>query len=191
MSSLVRSLASLYCQKLRSTTRLGPATASVHFQAFDRPRFLATGGRPALPHQYEQERTSFFTWARLAIGSVLAVATPFMHSKWASFLRIQSEVEVVKDAVEAVAEVVEEAATLTEKVSSEIVEQLPEGGRLRPVAVLVEHASKEVADEAHLAKDIIHKVDEIEEDVKAIMEPFVDHGKHAKEKAQQQRSKNV
>lgn len=66
--------------------------------------------------------------------------------------------EVVKDAVEAAAEVVEEEATLTEKVSSEIAEQLPEGGRLRPVAVFVEHASKEVAEEAHLAKDFIHKV---------------------------------
>ncbi|GJN20445.1 hypothetical protein PR202_gb07824 [Eleusine coracana subsp. coracana] len=142
-------------------------------------------------HAQHRERLGRVKMARLAIGSVLAVATPFVHSKWASFLRIQSEVEVVKDAVQAVAEVVEEAATLTEKVSSEIVEQLPEGGRLRPVAVLLEHASKQVAEEAHLAKDIIHKVDEIEEDVKAIIEPFVDHGKHAKEKAQQQRSKNV
>jgi hypothetical protein len=67
-------------------------------------------------------------------------------------LQISGEVEAVKDAAEAVADVVEEAATLTEK------EQLPEGGRLRPVAELVEHTSKEVAEEAHLAKDIIHKV---------------------------------
>ncbi|TVU30857.1 hypothetical protein EJB05_22503 [Eragrostis curvula] len=187
MSSLVRSFASLYCQKLRSTTRLGPVTAPPRFQVCDQPRFLASGAAgatrrpPALPRQYEQERTpTFFTWARLAIGSVLAAATPFVHSKWASLLRIQSEVEAVKDAAEVVAEVVEETATLAEKVSSEIAEQLPEGGRLRPVAVLVEHASKEVAEEAHLAKDIIHKVDEIEEDVKAIIEPFVDHGKQGK-----------
>jgi methyl-accepting chemotaxis protein len=73
-------------------------------------------------------------------------------------LQISGEVEAVKDAAEAVADVVEEAATLTEKVSAEVAEQLPEGGRLRPVAELVEHTSKEVAEEAHLAKDIIHKV---------------------------------
>lgn len=71
---------------------------------------------------------------------------------------IQGEVEMVKDTVEAVAEVVEEAATVAEKVSSEVAEQLPEGGRLRTAAVVVEHASKEVAQEAHLAQDIIHKV---------------------------------
>ena len=29
--------------------------------------------------------------ARLAVGSILAAATPFLHSRWASFLRIQSK----------------------------------------------------------------------------------------------------
>ncbi|PUZ39294.1 hypothetical protein GQ55_9G279200 [Panicum hallii var. hallii] len=189
MSSLIRSFASLYCQKLRSTTVLGPAAAP-RFQAVDRERFSASSGAagtrpaPALPRQYrEQQRTPFFTWARLAIGSVLAAATPLLHSRWASILRIQSEVEMVKDAAEAVVEVVEEAATFAEKVSSEVAEQLPEGGRLRTAAVLVEHASKEVAHEAHLAQDIIHKMDEIEEDVKAIIEPIVDHRKHVHAKA--------
>ncbi|CAN6293753.1 unnamed protein product [Urochloa humidicola] len=184
MPSLARSFASLYCQKLRSTTRLGPA-APPRFQAVNRQRFSADTRLPsALPHQYqEQQRTPLFTWARLAIGSVIAAATPFLYSRWASFLRIQSEVEMVKDTIEVVAEVVEEAATVAEKVSSEVAEQLPEGGRLRTAAVLVEHASKEVAQEAHLAQDIIHKVDEIEEDVKAIIEPIVDHSKHAHAKA--------
>ncbi|CAN6305360.1 unnamed protein product [Urochloa humidicola] len=184
MSSLVRSFASLYCQKLRSTTRLGPA-APPRFQAVNQQRFSAdTRLPPALPRQYqEQQRTPLFTWARLAIGSVLAAAAPFLHSRWASFLRIQSEVEMVKDTVEVVAEVVEEAATVAEKVSTEVAERLPKGGRLRTAAVFVEHASKEVAQEAHLAQDIIHKVDEIEEDVKAIIEPIVDHSKHAHAKA--------
>ena len=45
---------------------------------------------------------------------------------------------MVKDAAETVVEVVEEAATFAEKVSSEVAEQLPEGGRLRTAAVLVE-----------------------------------------------------
>ncbi|CAL4933106.1 unnamed protein product [Urochloa decumbens] len=189
MSSLVRSFASLYCQKLRSTTRLGPA-APPRFQEVNRQRFSASSGAagtrspPALSRQYqEQDQTPFFTWARLAIGSVLAAAAPFLHSRWVSLLRIQSEVEMVKDTVEVMAEVVEEAATVAKKASSEVAEQLPEGGRLRTAAVLMEHASKEVAQEAHLAQDIIHKVNEIEEDVKAIIEPIVDHSKHAHAKA--------
>jgi len=65
---------------------------------------------------------------------------------------------MVKDTAEAVAEVVEKAATVAEKASSEVAEQLPENGRLRAAAVLLEHASKEVGEEAHLAHDIIHKV---------------------------------
>uniref|UniRef100_C6JRS2 Uncharacterized protein n=1 Tax=Sorghum bicolor TaxID=4558 RepID=C6JRS2_SORBI len=159
MSSLVRSFASFYCQKLRSTTRLGPVTAAPsRFQELNRRGFSGSSGAadarrsPALPMPSQQSQ-----------------------EKWASLLRIQGEVEMVKDTAEAVAEVVEMAATAAEKASSEVAEQLPEKGRLRAVAVLVEHASKEVAEEAHLAQDILHKVDEIEEDMKAIM----DHGKHA------------
>ncbi|KAJ1295674.1 hypothetical protein BS78_01G240700 [Paspalum vaginatum] len=185
MSSLLRSFASLYCQKLRSTTRLGPVVVApprLQAQAFD-PRGFSVASS-SQQYRQEQGRTPFFTWARLAIGSILAAATPFMHSRWASFLRIQSEVEAVKDTAEVVAEVIEEAATVTEKVSAQVAQQLPEGGRLRTAAVLVEHASKEVAEEAHLARDIIHKVDEIEEDVKAIIEPIVDHNsKHVHAKA--------
>jgi len=65
---------------------------------------------------------------------------------------------MVKDTAEAVAEVVEKASTVAEKASSEVAEQLPENGRLRAAAVLLEHASKEVGEEAHLAQDILHKV---------------------------------
>ncbi|KAL5681262.1 hypothetical protein ACJX0J_007647, partial [Zea mays] len=95
--------------------------------------------------------------ARLAVGSILAAAAPMLHSRWASFLLIQSEVDMVKDTAEVVAEAVEDAATVAEKVSSEVAEQLPENGRLRTAVVLLEHASKEVAEEAHLAQNIIHK----------------------------------
>uniref|UniRef100_A0A0D9XJ52 Uncharacterized protein n=1 Tax=Leersia perrieri TaxID=77586 RepID=A0A0D9XJ52_9ORYZ len=170
MSSIVRSLASVYCQGLRRTVRLGdPAAAAAvtaeRAPAIHRPRsFLSkvdrvhvvSGGSSG---QGQQGSTPLFTWARLAVGSVFAVVAPFLHSKWATLLRIQSEVEMVKEAAETAAEVVEEvaAAAAAEKVSAEVAEQLPENGRLRRAAVMVEHASKEVAEEAHLAHDIIHK----------------------------------
>ncbi|KAG8091388.1 hypothetical protein GUJ93_ZPchr0012g19911 [Zizania palustris] len=203
MSSLVRSLASIYCQGLRRTVRLGglPAagvaavTRSPAAPLDKRRSFLSkaertegsgagkadTGGAPAVgrPPRQGGERTPLFTWARMAIGSVMAMAAPFLQSKWATLLRIRSEVEMVKDA----AEVVEEVATAAEKVSAEVAEKLPEHGTLRRAAVLVEHASKEVAEEAHLAQDIIHKVEEIEEDVKAMIEPTIDSHKHGEGKA--------
>jgi hypothetical protein len=72
MASLVKSFASLYCQKLRSTTRLGPAAAAPpRLQVTNRRVFsFSSGGAapdarppPALPRQFqEQQRTPFFTW---------------------------------------------------------------------------------------------------------------------------------
>ncbi|KAF0928422.1 hypothetical protein E2562_003239 [Oryza meyeriana var. granulata] len=184
MSSLVRSLTSIYCQRLRRTVRLGglPAAAK-RAPELHQPRSFSsmvqrieasgagirrsdgraadTGGSPAArpPRRQGQHGTArFFTWARLAVGSVVAVMAPFLQSKWATLLRIQSEVEMVKDVTETAAEVLEEVAPAAEKVSAEVAEQLPEHGKLRRAAVLVEHASKEVAEGAHLAQDIIHKV---------------------------------
>lgn len=70
MSSLVRSFGSLYSQKLRSTTRLGSATAAPpRFQALVRSGFSGSshGGDvrrpPARPSQHQsqdKERTPFF-----------------------------------------------------------------------------------------------------------------------------------
>jgi hypothetical protein len=62
---------------------------------------------------------------------------------------------MVKDAAETAAEGVEEVAASAEVAEAE---QLPEHGALRRAAALVERASREVAEEAHLAHDIIHKV---------------------------------
>uniref|UniRef100_A0A0D3HD22 Uncharacterized protein n=1 Tax=Oryza barthii TaxID=65489 RepID=A0A0D3HD22_9ORYZ len=195
MSALVRSVASLYCQGLRRTVRLGggatAGTPAARAPALDQRRpFLSrvdrieattaggggggaadTGGSP---RRHGKEGTApLFTWARLVVGSVLAAMAPFLQSKWATLLRIQSEVEMVKDAAETTAEVVEEVAAAVEKASAEVAEaeQLPEHGAHK-------RASREVAEEAHLAHDIIHKVDEIEEDVKTMIEPIIDNHKH-------------
>uniref|UniRef100_J3N274 Pterin-binding domain-containing protein n=1 Tax=Oryza brachyantha TaxID=4533 RepID=J3N274_ORYBR len=185
MSSLVRSLASLYCQGLRRTVRLGAGAPPP--PALDQRRpFLSkverteAGAATRSPprRQKDGERTPLLTWARLAIASAVAAMAPFLQSKWAALLRIQSEMEMVKDAAEMAAEVAEEVAVAAERASAEVAEQLPENGRLRRAAVLVEQASKEVAEEAHLAQDIIHKVEEIEEDVKAMIEPIIDAHKH-------------
>ncbi|BAH94852.1 uncharacterized protein [Oryza sativa Japonica Group] len=199
MSALVRSVASLYCQGLRRTVRLGggatAGTPAARAPALDQRRpFLSrvdrieatTGGggggaadTGGSPRRHGKEGTApLFTWARLVV--VLAAMAPFLQSKWATLLRIQSEVEMVKDAAETAAEVVEEVAAAVEKASAEVAEaeQLPEHGALRRAAALVERASREVAEEAHLAHDIIHKVDEIEEDVKTMIEPIIDNHKH-------------
>lgn len=78
---------------------------------------------------------------------------------------------------ETAADVVEKVATMAEKMASDAAKNLPEDGKLKGAALFVEHASKEVAEEAHLAKDIIHKVDEVKHEVEMFVEPIVHHGK--------------
>jgi len=65
---------------------------------------------------------------------------------------------MVAEAVEEVAGVVEKVAGVAEKMAADAAESLPEDGKLKAAALFVENVSKEVAEEAHLTKDIIHKV---------------------------------
>ncbi|XP_010916703.1 uncharacterized protein [Elaeis guineensis] len=114
-----------------------------------------------------------FSWARWAFGSILALILPFWHNKWMTLSRIEGEVEMVADMVENAAEMVEKVATVTEKVSSQVADRLPEDGKLKNAALLVEHVAQETAEEAYLAKDIIHKVDELKNDVEMLLEPIM------------------
>lgn len=60
--------------------------------------------------------------------------------------------------VEEVAKVVEKVATVAEKVSEDVAEMLPEDGKLRKAALVVEHASKQTAHDAELTEEFVHKV---------------------------------
>ncbi|KAI4296409.1 hypothetical protein L6164_036369 [Bauhinia variegata] len=60
--------------------------------------------------------------------------------------------------IEKVSNIVEKVATVAEKVSAQVAENLPGNGKLRQVALAVEHASEEVAHDAQLTEEFIHKV---------------------------------
>ncbi|RWW64020.1 hypothetical protein BHE74_00028767 [Ensete ventricosum] len=113
---------------------------------------------------------------------MLTLILPFWEKKWRTLLRIEGEVEMVADAMEEVFEVVEKVATVVEKVSSEVAERLPEEGKLKDAVLSVEHVSREAAEDAHLAKDIIHKVDEVKQEVELLLESVVDAGKEGHRK---------
>lgn len=68
------------------------------------------------------------------------------------------EVEKVAETVEDVAEIVEDVAEAVEKISSDVADSLPENGVLKDAALWIEHASKEVAEDAKQTLDFIHKV---------------------------------
>ncbi|MED6161285.1 hypothetical protein PIB30_118428 [Stylosanthes scabra] len=96
------------------------------------------------------------------------------------------EAETVAEEVEAVASVVEKVATVAEKVSEDVAEMLPEDANLKKVAMLVEHASEQVAHDAQLAQQFIHKVEKVKndlDDLETFVEPVID--KIVKKEAEQ------
>lgn len=127
---------------------------------------------PALP-----PRSPFTSWVKWALGSLLTIVLPFWDHKWKNIARIEGEVEIAVGVVENAAEVVEKVALATEKMASNAAKSLPEDGKLKGAALFIEHISKEAAEDAHLAKDIIHKVDEVRHDVELLIEPIVHKGK--------------
>ncbi|KAF3326461.1 hypothetical protein FCM35_KLT08091 [Carex littledalei] len=110
-----------------------------------------------------------FTWMKLAIGSIFTILVPFLCTQWKNILKIGGEIEAAKEAVEKTAEVVEKVAEMAEKASEEVAEQLKDG-KLKEAAEVVEHLSEKVEEDARMVEDIIHKVDEIEEDVNTMIE---------------------
>lgn len=112
-------------------------------------------------------------WPKWVVGCVLSLFFPFWKLKWAKLLMIEAEVETVVEEAENVAEALEKAAIATEKASAQVVENLPDNSKLKEAALLVERVSKETAKDAHLTRDLLHKVDEIKEDLETLVKPLL------------------
>ncbi|XP_062079494.1 uncharacterized protein LOC133783927 [Humulus lupulus] len=116
---------------------------------------------------------SFPNWARWFLGT-LVTFLPFSYEKWVKLRALEGKAEMVVEEVENVAEMVEKVALVAEKVSSDVADGLPENGTLKKTAMFVERVSKKAAQEAHLTKQFIHKVDELKEDLEkmeSLIEP--------------------
>uniref|UniRef100_A0A803LG08 Uncharacterized protein n=2 Tax=Chenopodium quinoa TaxID=63459 RepID=A0A803LG08_CHEQI len=123
------------------------------------------------------------SWIKMVLGSMFSLLLAFWAPKWTTLLRIGGEAEVVLKEVEQVAEVVEKVATVTERLSEEVANELPDGNKFKEAALVVEHVSEEAAKDAHLAEEIIHKVDVMKqdfEDVEEKLEPFIEKIVHDK-----------
>ncbi|CAN4107936.1 unnamed protein product [Withania somnifera] len=122
-------------------------------------------------------KPNLFSWAKWLLGSILAIFLPFWKQKWDSFRRIEGEVEKVAEEVEEAAEVVASVASKTENVMAGFAGKLPENSLLKEAAVAVEHASAVVAKDAQFTSNFIHKVEDVEQDLKDLeemVEPFIE-----------------
>ncbi|KAB5516043.1 hypothetical protein DKX38_026691 [Salix brachista] len=91
--------------------------------------------------------------------------------------RYIGEAEIIVEEVGHVAEVAEKVAAVAEKVSEEVAEVLPENGKLKETALLIEQVSKAAAHDAKLTQDFIHKVDALKHDIddlKMMVDPVME-----------------
>nr|ACU13828.1 unknown [Glycine max] len=85
---------------------------------------------------------TFSHWLRWVLGMVLSLLLPFWKPYWKKLQIVEVEAEFVVEEAETVAKMVEKVAMVTEKVSEDVAEMLPEDGKLRKAALVVERASK-------------------------------------------------
>ncbi|XP_058760717.1 uncharacterized protein LOC131634054 isoform X2 [Vicia villosa] len=105
--------------------------------------------------------------------SLLSFMLPFWRQNWAKLQRIEEEAEFVIEEAEKVAEVIEKVAEEAEKVSENIAEKLPEDAKLKKAALVVENVSKQVAHDAQITEQFIHKIEEVADDIEDL-ESFVE-----------------
>uniref|UniRef100_A0A6N2L230 Uncharacterized protein n=1 Tax=Salix viminalis TaxID=40686 RepID=A0A6N2L230_SALVM len=135
------------------------------------------------PHYYLRNNIArnFTTCrAKWILGSILSIFLPFWKRKREELKRLEgtkvpNEAEIIVEGT--VAEVVEKVATVAEKVSEEVAEGLPENGKLKETALLIEQVSKAAAHDAKLTQDFIHKVDALKHDIddlKMMVDPVME-----------------
>lgn len=124
-------------------------------------------------------RPNIFSWVKWVLGSILPLMFSFWKQNWDSMLKLEGKVEEVTKEVEEVAEVVEKVASTTEKISAEVAEKL-DNGELKQVALMVEHASTIIANDARITEEFIHKVADLKQDItdlENMVEPVIDKTK--------------
>ncbi|KAL4649440.1 hypothetical protein ACB092_01G013900 [Castanea dentata] len=129
----------------------------------------------------------WYLWiVRLIVSSILR----FFGIKFGPLLKLKQEVDAVVETAEEVVEVVEKVAEEVDKVAEEISEHLPEGGKLRATAKIIEKVAERTAKDAQLVEDVIDKVEAVEKEVESLIDPVIDQVKKtAKEEYSQSCSK--
>ncbi|XP_010942627.1 uncharacterized protein [Elaeis guineensis] len=108
-------------------------------------------------------------WARWVLGSIVCLALPF----YKRILRIEDGVE---KAAETILKTVEKVAEITEEIASDVADVLPGDGRLKEEVLKIENIADQIDKDAEKAEAFLHKVDQIEEEVGALVEPIIEKG---------------
>ncbi|CAL5213605.1 unnamed protein product [Lathyrus oleraceus] len=129
------------------------------------------------PEAPDSKIFAFSSWVKWVLCSLFSFMIPFWRQKWGKLQRIEEEAELVIEEVEKVAEVIEKVAEEAEKLSEDIAKKLPEDAKLKKAALVVENLSKQVAHDAEITEEFIHKIEEVAndiEDLESYVEPVID-----------------
>ncbi|WCJ18786.1 hypothetical protein M5689_001111 [Euphorbia peplus] len=125
----------------------------------------------------EPPKPNFSTWAKWMLGTILSIVLPLWSKKWLAVKKIEGEVEIGLEVAENAAAAVEKVAAVAENVSTQLAEKLPQNGKFKQAAVIMEDLSKATAHDAHLTNNFIHKVDDLVhdfEDLETMVEPVIE-----------------
>ncbi|KAK9164933.1 hypothetical protein Scep_000124 [Stephania cephalantha] len=75
------------------------------------------------------------------------------------------EVDKVIGTIDLVTELVEKVAEMVEKAANRLAESLPEGGKLQKAVLVVGKIAKIIREDAHAADEIIHKIEDVENNI--------------------------
>ncbi|KVI06829.1 uncharacterized protein LOC112509920 [Cynara cardunculus var. scolymus] len=103
------------------------------------------------------------------VGIVLTFVLPFITHKWGPLIVLKNKVDTVVDTAEYIMETIEDVAERVDKVIDNITDELPENSRLRKTMEAVDGVVEGLAKSAHLANDIIDKVEEVEDKLESLI----------------------
>uniref|UniRef100_A0A0D9X918 Uncharacterized protein n=1 Tax=Leersia perrieri TaxID=77586 RepID=A0A0D9X918_9ORYZ len=106
------------------------------------------------------------TWARWVLGGVLHTVVPFYE-------RVRYVEDETAGDVKTAVEVVEHVAEVTEKLASNVAEQLPENGCLQKAVEKIEYIAEVVDGGAEKVEAIVEKIEKFSDKIDSEVEPII------------------
>ncbi|XP_076909639.1 uncharacterized protein LOC143566991 [Bidens hawaiensis] len=103
------------------------------------------------------------------VGIVITFVLPFCTHKWGPLLVLKNRVDNVVDTAEYIMETIEAVAEKVDNVIDHITDDLPENSTLRKTMEAVDELVEGVAKSAHIANNIIDKVEEVEDKLESMI----------------------
>lgn len=103
------------------------------------------------------------------VGIVLTFVLPFFTHKWGPLTLLKNKVDTVVDTAESIMEAIEDVAGKVDKVIDNITDDLPKNSKLRNTLEAIDKLVEGVEKSAHIANDIIDKVEEAEDKLESLI----------------------